>query len=60
MSKCERYDITKLRDRARIITILKHRFGIADKKYRYWIFMAKLVYGKNYQCQIKLPITINL
>ena len=31
MSKCEGYDITKLRDRARIITILKHRFGVADK-----------------------------
>lgn len=31
MSKCEKYDITKLRDRARIITILKHRFGVADK-----------------------------
>ena len=31
MSKCEKYDITKLRDRARIVTVLKHRFGLADK-----------------------------
>ena len=31
MSKCEGYDIRQLKDRARIIQILKHRFGLADK-----------------------------
>lgn len=33
MSKCEGYDIRQLKDRARIIYVLKNRFGMSDKAY---------------------------
>ncbi len=54
MARCEGYDVRQLKDRIRLIQILKNRFGIADKS------IGVCFYGENsYWKELPLPSEIN-
>ena len=53
-SKCEGYDIRQLRDRSRIVQVLKNRFGMSDK------VVGSSFYGEiNYWKELPKPDQIN-
>lgn len=53
-SKCEGYDIRQLRDRSRIVQVLKNRFGMSDK------VVGSAFYGEiNYWKELPKPDQIN-
>lgn len=54
MSRCEGYDVRQLKDRLRILSVLKNRFGLADKG------VGAVFYGENSLWkELPAPDTIN-